>query len=82
MSASTLEDLSSFHRFLTARLQSQPPQTSPEDCLLEWRASQADREATLDAAREGLSDIAAGRVQSLAEFDGEFRERHNLARVS
>ena len=44
---------------------------SPEQCLKEWRE-------TVQAIQEGLADVAAGRTQSLEEFDRQFRTEHNV----
>jgi hypothetical protein len=36
-------------------------------------------EEDIQAIREGIADADAGRVQSLAKFDAEFRLRNNMA---
>ena len=78
MATQTLDELTSFHRFLSARLSHGNAGLSPEECLREWRSELAERSATLAAIQEGLDDLRADRVQSLEDFDREFRLRHNI----
>jgi len=67
--------LQSFHRFIARKLEMGIGDSlSPEEALAQWRAEQE----TLTAIREGLADVEAGRTKSLAEFDRDFRQRHNL----
>ena len=35
--------------------------------------------ATIEGIRRGLADLAAGRVREFAEFDAEFRAKHNIS---
>lgn len=51
---------------------------SEEALLLDALHELAERRLALDAIREGLEDIAAGRVQSAHEFDAEFETRKGL----
>jgi hypothetical protein len=81
--SSTAEELRSFHAFLTRVLDGlagqDPP--SPEDCVALWRLEHQSPEEladTLEAIREGLADMHAGRTRPFEDFDRDFRERHGL----
>lgn len=70
-----MSELQSFHNFVGRHLASQPgTRMSPAQALAEWREYQA----SLAAIKEGIEDIAAGRVKSFEEFDRDFRKRHGL----
>jgi predicted transcriptional regulator len=69
---SVLED---FHRFIGEQLQSdEAAQMSPEQALAIWR----ERQETLEAIREGLADVEAGRTKPLDEFLADFQARHGI----
>lgn len=71
--ASPLED---FHQFIAEQLRSdRAAQVSPEEALVLWR----ERQETMEAIREGLSDVEAGRVKPLDEFLRDFESRHRIA---
>jgi hypothetical protein len=70
---SVLED---FHRFIGEQLQSDDAaRMSPEQALALWR----ERQDTVQAIREGLSDVEAGRSKPLDEFLADFQNRHGIA---
>jgi hypothetical protein len=83
MPAQTIEELRDFHRFLGDRLAADGVELSPEQALDEWRrlhppAHAADED--LAAIKEALADMANGdRGIPFAEFDRDFRKRHNLS---
>lgn len=72
MPADTVTELRSFQQFIAEQLRNGGPMPSPEECVGLWRMER-ERAETLAAIREGLEDVKAGRVQSLEEFDAEFR---------
>jgi hypothetical protein len=75
---SALTELELFHQFQKGLLEQGHKDLSPEEVLRLWRARQSECEETVEAVREGLEDVRAGRVQPLAEFDEEFRSKHNI----
>ncbi len=76
-------ELTSFHRFLSARLEQFGDATTPEEALDMWRAinpNPNDFEENLGAIREALNDMDAGESGvDLQAFDVEFRARHKIA---
>jgi hypothetical protein len=82
MASTIVDELRSFHEFIARKLREdgqQPP--SPEECLDLWRMENPtpeEHKANLQAIREGLEDMRAGRGIPLEEFDREFRERLGL----
>ena len=67
--------LESFHRFIGEQLQSDDAaQMSPERALALWR----ERQETVQAIREGLADVEAGRTRPLDEFLADFQTRHGI----
>lgn len=82
METTTTDELRSFHAFLTRLLDDlngqAPP--SPEECVDLWRLDHPTPEehaATLDAIREGLADMHAGRTTPAKEVFREIREMLN-----
>jgi predicted transcriptional regulator len=69
---STLQD---FHQFIGEQLRSDAA-ISPEHALALWR----DRQETIEAVREGLADVAAGRTKPHEQFRQEFEQRHGIVR--
>lgn len=47
--------------------------------VAEYLAALVERDADQAAIQRGLADANAGRLQSLEEFDAEFRGKHNVA---
>lgn len=82
MSLSVTDELQDFHRFLGAKLSDREVAMSPEEALDEWRRLHAPNESAKEdmaAIQEALDDLRHGdRGVSFAEFDCEFRKRHNL----
>ncbi len=83
MPTEIIEELREFHRFLTDKLSADGNDLSPEEALDEWRRLHPQTQALdeeVAAIREALDDMAKGdRGISFAEFDHDFRKRHNLA---
>lgn len=80
MAADVVEDLRNFHSFLSERIGK--VDMSPEEALDEWRRLHPQTKAAdedLAAIREALDDVASGdRGLPFADFDREFRQRHEL----
>jgi hypothetical protein len=75
MNLSEPTQLESFHKFVERQLASEAiVLMSPEEALALWREEQE----TLDAIREGMDDVAAGRTKTLEAFDHDFRLRHGI----
>jgi predicted transcriptional regulator len=53
---------------------------SEDDVLVEAMQALRDRDEAVAGIREGLSDLDAGRVRSLADVDAELRTKHGIAR--
>jgi predicted transcriptional regulator len=69
--------LADFHRFIGEKLQSDDAaQLSPEQALALWR----ERQETVQAIREGLADVEAGRTKQLDDFLSDFQARHGIPR--
>jgi uncharacterized protein with von Willebrand factor type A (vWA) domain len=79
VAAESKSELESFHRFLGEQLAGGGADLTPEECLDLWQTQRRERAETMEAIRQGLSDIAAGRLQSLEDFDRDFRTRHHIA---
>lgn len=72
MSVTSLER---FYQFVGSKIHTEgDSDLSPEDVLRLWR----EREATLAAIREGLSEVASGETIPLEDYEREFRKRHGL----
>ncbi|MEX0700634.1 MAG: hypothetical protein WD069_00920 [Planctomycetales bacterium] len=70
MIARTKNELESFHEFVGERLRQGDAVISPEQALAQWR----ERVETVEAIREGLDDVRAGRVRPAAEVIDSLRE--------
>ena len=78
-----MNELESFHRFLTDQLSRGDSTLSPEECLDLWRAGnppEGDSEIDAQAIREAIDDMRAGDTgQPLQEFLSEFRAGKSLS---
>ncbi len=74
----TTSELEDFYRYLGKHLENGGADLSPEEVLAMWR----DRAESIEAIKEGLEDVKAGRVTPLEEFDREFRTKHGIQRNS
>ncbi len=76
----SLTELESFHHFVSDKLASGSRDLTPEEALHLWRELSAEAERSeIDAIREGLAAIEAGRTKPLAEFVESFKTRHGLS---
>jgi len=75
---SVLTELELFHQFQKKLLEQGRRDLSPEEALRLWQMERREYAETVEATREGLEDLRAGRVQPLEEFDDEFRTKHNI----
>lgn len=73
----TEEEIRQFAIFAAERLRHSRDTTSLEELVDEWRASHPSAEDAA-AIRASLHDARRHEGRSLAEFIGEFRERHRL----
>lgn len=82
MANQVTDELRDFHRFLGAKLSDGSVACTPEEVVDEWRQLHPDPQAADDdvaAIQQALIDLANGdRGIPFAEFDREFRKRHNL----
>jgi putative addiction module CopG family antidote len=53
---------------------------SPEEVMREALAALRQRDEDVAAIAAGIEDMEAGRYRPLAEFDAEFRKRHDIPR--
>lgn len=75
MNAHETSPLERFHRFVGEQLHSGAAVSlSPEEAVVLWR----ERQETIEAVREGLSDVEAGRTKPLDEFLRDFASRHRI----
>lgn len=77
MSMQSPTDAESFYKFLGHTLTHGERETPPEALLRKWR-EQREHEETVEAVREGMADIEAGRFQTLEDFDRGFRAKNGL----
>lgn len=75
MATDTRSELQDFQAFLVRQLAKEGPMPSPEECVALWR----ERCEVLAAVREGLEDVAAGRVRPYEEVIEELRALHRSA---
>lgn len=76
MSIHQASPLENFPQFVGEQLHSgRSAEISPEEALVLWR----ERQETVEAIREGLDDIEAGRIKPLDEFVREIEVRHRIA---
>jgi predicted transcriptional regulator len=80
MASSAFEELRSFHAFLSRKLEENGSEAlSPEEALDLWRMEHPtpeEHEANLEAIRQGLEDLEAGRMRSAREFLAEMRRKY------
>jgi len=53
--------------------------SSEDDVLVEAMQALRDRDETIAAIREGLTDMDAGRLRPLGDVDSELRTKHGIA---
>ena len=80
--ATAIDDLRAFHEFVGRKLAesgNEPP--TPQDCLDLWlieNESPEEEAATLEAIREGLADLDAGRARPVEDVLRDLCRKHNL----
>jgi hypothetical protein len=85
MSAERANDLRAFRGFIDAKLSNGGAELTLEEALIGWEIenqTDEEREDTLRAIGDGLTDVQAGRTRALGEFDREFRSRHGVLCMS
>ena len=68
--------------FIEEKLSNGGAELTLEQALVDWELenqTDEEREATVQAIRNGLADVEAGRTRPFAEFDWEFRLKHGLS---
>ena len=78
MSMQSPTEFERYHRFQEGLLAQGRKDLPPEEVLRLWRTQNQEYAHTVDAIREGLEDVKAGRVQSFEQFDREFRRQHDI----
>lgn len=78
MSTRSPTEFERYHQFQEGLLAQGRKDLSPEEVLRLWRTQNQEYADTVDAIREGLEDVEAGRVQSFEQFDREFRRQHDI----
>ena len=74
-------DLRAFKGFIDEQLASGGAELALDEALARREyenQDDAERADTLRAIRQGLTDVEAGRVHPLEDFDLEFRRKHGL----
>ena len=74
----TEEEIRQFADFAAERLRHSHDTTSLEELLDEWRATHSSADDAA-AIRASLQDARRHEGRNLAEFIGEFRERHRFS---
>jgi predicted transcriptional regulator len=77
MSMQSPTDSEAFYEFLGQTLSHGDRETPPESLLRKWRA-QREYEETVEAIREGMADIEAGRCRPFEEFAAEMRKKFGI----
>ena len=82
MATERVNDLRAFKGFIEEKLSNGGAELTLEQALVDWELenqTDEEREATVQAIRNGLADVEAGRTRPFAEFDREFRLKHGLS---
>ena len=77
MSMQSPTEAEAFYQFLGQTLSQGQRETPPEALLRKWRA-QKEYQETVEAIREGMADIEAGRGTPLEEFAAEMRKKFGI----
>jgi hypothetical protein len=81
MAAERANDLRAFRQYIDEQLTNGGAEVTLDEALVYWEAenqTDQEREQTLQALRDRLSDVDAGRTRLFEEFDREFRSKHGL----
>lgn len=79
----SIDELRSFHEFVGRKLaEGGSDSLSPQDCLDLWlfeNQTPEERSATLEAIRQGLDDLSAGRTRPAEDVLGNLCRKHGLS---
>jgi hypothetical protein len=81
MATDRANDLRAFKGFIEEKLSNGVADLTLDEALVHWELenqTDEEREDTLRAICQGLSDVEAGRTRPFEEFDREFRAKHGL----
>jgi hypothetical protein len=81
MATDRANDLRAFKGFIEEKLSNGGADLTLDEALVHWEIenqTDEEREDTLRAIGQGLSDVEAGRTRPFEEFDREFRSKHGL----
>jgi hypothetical protein len=70
-----------FRAFIDEQLGNGGSSSTPAEALEIWETrnpTAMDRAETSAAIRQGLMEVAEGRIRPIEEFDREFRQKHGL----
>ena len=85
MATERINDLRAFKGFIEEKLSNGGSDLTPEEALVHWELenqTDEEREDTLQAIREGIADMEAGRVRPAREALNELRRKYNLPSLS
>jgi hypothetical protein len=80
MATERVNDLRAFKGFIEEKLSNGGAELTLEQALVDWELenqTDEEREATVQAIRNGLADVDAGRTRPFADFDREVSARHS-----
>lgn len=72
-------DAEVFQLFLAEQVATGGRAKSPEELVRLWRERAAEKDQALEALREGIADMEAGRVHPFAAVNEEIRRKHGWA---
>jgi hypothetical protein len=81
MATDRANDLRAFKGFIEEKLSNGGADLTLDEALVHWEIenqTDEEREDTLRAMGQGLSDVEGGRTRPFEEFDREFRSKHGL----
>lgn len=81
MPTDRVNDLPAFKAFLNEKLPKNGTNLTVDEALALWELenqTEQEREETLEAIRQGLADVEAGRTRPFEAFDHEFRAKYGL----
>lgn len=74
-----MNEVEAFYQYLGAQLHLGPPSETPEALLESWR-KQREYHETVEAVREGVRDMEAGRMRSVQSLLDEIEGRPEARR--
>jgi hypothetical protein len=73
----TQEELDSFHRFASQKLNDESADLSWDELFIHWQSAR-ERDEVNTAIREGLADVEAGRYQDASDAMEEIRKEFDF----